>query len=62
METQETLEFKEIIQYRGFVNEKSAMAGQFKRANPHSPRFRGTCPFPREEYSGWLSAMSISAI
>jgi hypothetical protein len=30
VEIQETLEFREIIQYRGFVNEKSAMVRQFK--------------------------------
>jgi len=32
MPVQERLEFREIIQYREFVNEKSAMAGQFERS------------------------------
>ena len=46
MEIQETLEFREIIQYRGFVNEKSAMVRQFKRANYHSATLRAcVCPF-----------------
>lgn len=45
METQETLEFREIIQYRRFVNEKSAMVRQFNPANTPSAAARGVFPF-----------------